>query len=136
MLAGKSNNLDILGVTIAAGNVENQQCTQNALDVLHLIERDDKKEIEIYLREKFKNLKNIKNVVLGCTHYPLIKKEISSILGDIKFFDSAYGVTKQLKKKIEELDIKEEKQKIYFYDSNNNKEKENRFYKIIEKEKV
>ncbi len=41
MLAGKSNNLDILGVTIAAGNVENQQCTQNALDVLHLIERDD-----------------------------------------------------------------------------------------------
>lgn len=49
MLAAKSDQLDLLGVTIAAGNVDNKQCTQNALDVLHLMGRDD---VDVYTGSK------------------------------------------------------------------------------------
>lgn len=37
-------------------------------------------------------------VVLGCTHYPFIKKQISSVLGDVEFFDGGAGAAHQLKR--------------------------------------
>ena len=40
--------------------------------------------------------KNIKNVVLGCTHYLYLKKTIKSILGQVCFFDSIDGVVNRL----------------------------------------
>ncbi len=95
-----------------------------------LIENNKKIEIKNYLQEKFKDLKNIDNVVLGCTHYPLIKKEIKEILGNVKFYDGSKGVAKELKRKI----IKPENQSgtIKFIDSNNSKIKEKRFFNILQ----
>ncbi len=48
------------------------------------------KELSIYKGK-------VKNVVLGCTHYPLVKKEIAEVLGDVRFFDGAPSLAKHLK---------------------------------------
>ena len=45
-----------------------------------------------------KALENIDGLVLACTHYPLIKKEIDSFFnGQVKIFDSAEVVARKLK---------------------------------------
>ena len=45
----------------------------------------------------------MKSVVLGCTHYPFVKKAIREVLGDdIKFYDGAAGTARQLANKLEE----------------------------------
>lgn len=41
---------------------------------------------------------NIKNIVLGCTHYNYIKTELRSIFGDVKFFENSLSVATQCKK--------------------------------------
>lgn len=48
------------------------------------------KIVEMYLSD-FKKLK-IDTLVLGCTHYPLLKKEISKYLGGVNIVDSAKEV--------------------------------------------
>ena len=41
----------------------------------------------------------ISSIVLGCTHYPLIKDEISRIIGkEIPIIDGSLGTSKQLKR--------------------------------------
>ena len=35
-------------------------------------------------------------VVLGCTHYPFVKKQIRRVLGDVRFFDGGAGTARQL----------------------------------------
>lgn len=37
-------------------------------------------------------------VVLGCTHYPFVKKPIADILGDVRFFDSGDGTARELRR--------------------------------------
>lgn len=45
--------------------------------------------------------KDIDTIVLGCTHYPFLKDQISGIIGDeIKLIDTAKAVTEELKRKI------------------------------------
>ena len=39
-------------------------------------------------------------VVLGCTHYPFIKKQIAGVVGDVPFFDGAAGTARQLKRRL------------------------------------
>ena len=85
-----------------------------------------------YLENNLNKYKNkIKSIVLGCTHYSLIKKELSNLLGNVTFYEGTVGVAKRLKKIIEENNIMESKNKITFIDSLNNKEKEKRFYNIL-----
>ena len=74
---------------------------------------------------------NVDSVVLGCTHYPLIKKEITSILGNIKFYDGSEGLSKRLQKVIEENKFKSETFNIEFIDSNNDLGKGKRFFKLL-----
>ena len=38
--------------------------------------------------------------VLGCTHYPLIEKQIKEVLGDIDYYDSGLGTAKELKRQL------------------------------------
>ncbi len=53
--------------------------------------------------EKFKH-KNIDTIVLGCTHYPIIKKEIQEIVGpNIQLIDSNLAVAQQVKKVYNEV---------------------------------
>lgn len=91
------------------------------------------KDVRNYLKKVFSNIKDIENVVLGCTHYPLIKEEISNILGSVKFYDGSLGVTKELIKQLDSHNIKYSfaKLDVKFIDSSGNKENEERFYKIL-----
>ena len=56
------------------------------------------------------NLKNIEiryaAIVLGCTHYPFIEKAILEVLDkDIPIIHGGEGTARELKRKLEELDI-------------------------------
>ena len=86
-----------------------------------------------YFDEHFSAFKDVDNIVLGCTHYPLIKKELKDFFGDVKFFDSALGVSKELKRKVELKKILPTKRRIEFYDSSCYQLKEERFYKFLQK---
>lgn len=100
-----------------------------------IIEKDEKEKVEIYLKQNLLEYKGkIKNVVLGCTHYPLIKNEIEKVLGKVKFFNGAPYLAKHLKEILEEqnlLNNKNEKGYIEFIDSSNNEQKKKRFFEIV-----
>ena len=104
-------------------------------NLAHMIEDEDK-TLNDYLYSLLKHYINkVSVVVLGCTHYPLIKENIKNILGDITFFDGAMGCSRRLRYLLDESNLinKRGVGKITFIDSNNSKEKENRFYEIINK---
>ena len=50
-------------------------------------------------------LNKVKNVVLGCTHYPLIQDEIKEVLGDVRFFNGAPNLANHLKDILEVIDL-------------------------------
>lgn len=81
----------------------------------------DDKVIE-YLEKKFSVFKKeeIDAVVLGCTHYPLIKNTIQQVLPNTVIYDGGYGTAKQTKRRLEEcglLSDKEEGGQVVFYNS-------------------
>ncbi len=88
-----------------------------------------------YLNKNLKEYKDIDNVVLGCTHYPLIKNEISKVLGNVEFYDGSDGVSRELVKQLNANNIKYtyDKLEIKYIDSSNNLDKEKRFYEILNK---
>lgn len=49
----------------------------------------DKKFKRIYIEQYLKEVKNkrIKNVILGCTHYPLLESDIKSYLGEVNCYN-------------------------------------------------
>lgn len=104
-----------------------------------LIEQDKKEEIIAYLEKNLGKYKNgVENVVLGCTHYPLIKNEIREVLGNEKFFDGADGVSRRLKYILESkclLNNQDEKGTVEFFDSSADEKtreiKKERFYSIL-----
>ena len=68
-----------------------------------IIEEGNKQKIEEYLNENLSKYKNkVENVVLGCTHYPLIQEEIKNVLGDVMFFNGAQCLAKHLKEVLKE----------------------------------
>lgn len=97
----------------------------------NIIEHDYEK-LENYLKDNLSKYKDkVKSVVLGCTHYSLIKKEIYDILGDVTFYDGNIGLAKRLRKIIEENNVIGGNNKITFIDSSNDSEKEKRFWNIL-----
>lgn len=103
-----------------------------------LIESGNLVEIRTYLEEHLSKYKSYKNIVLGCTHYPLIKDELRKILGDVTFFDGSVGVSKEAKRRLIEANLlnedNPEKGTVEFFDSSNNIDKEKRFFEILDKE--
>lgn len=104
-----------------------------------LIENHDQLKIKNYLKENLREYATkVKNVVLGCTHYVLIKEELREILGDITFFEGSVGVANNLKRVLTEKDLLSSNNlrgSIIFKDSNLKEsvriDKENRFYKYL-----
>ncbi len=109
-----------------------------------IIEHGTKAELCDYLDKTLDEYKGkAQNVVLGCTHYPLAKKEIKNTLGDVEFFDGANGVSRQLKRVLEEKDLisdAKDKGNITFIDSSCDEkireEKKKRFFDIISEEEI
>lgn len=100
----------------------------------HLIETENKEKIIEYLNIHLTKYQNkISSVVLGCTHYPIIKDEIKSILGNITFYDGSIGVANYLQKIIKELDLRSNLETIITWiDSSKDKQKIERIKKIWE----
>lgn len=67
-------------------------------------------------------------VVLGCTHYPFVKKEISSILGDdVQIFDGSLGTALNTRRRLEEnglLNDASKKGSVIFIDSSHPKKED------------
>ena len=104
------------------------------------IEEGNENKIKEYLEKNLKEYKGkVENVVLGCTHYPLIQEEIGQVLGEnVRFFNGANRLAVHLKEVLLEKDLiskSNEKGKIDFCDSSEKKEKEERFYKFLKEEK-
>ena len=98
-----------------------------------LIEEGNEVKIDRYLDDNLSKYKDIDNVVLGCTHYPLIKKNIRRVLGDVKFFDGSLGVSKELVRQLELRGITFDNKSfsVDFIDSSNNSNKRARFMKLM-----
>ena len=98
-----------------------------------LIEKGNMEDVNLYLENNLKKYKGVDNVVLGCTHYPLIKENIRGVLGDVKFFDGSVGVSKELLRQLELRNINYDNKelKIDFIDSSNNSNKRVRFMELI-----
>ena len=101
-----------------------------------IIEEGNEKKIKEYLKKNLSKYKSdVKNVVLGCTHYPLIEKKIKEVLGDVEFFNGAASLSKNLKDiliKNNLINDKIEKGNIEFVDSSNLIKKRERFFKYLE----
>ena len=100
------------------------------------IENGNKEEIKKYLAENIEIYKGkVENVVLGCTHYPLIIDEIKEVLGQVKFFNGAPNLAKHLKEILKEKNLLNDigNCEIEFEDSQHLKEKEEKFFQILKK---
>ena len=102
-----------------------------------IIEEGNQDKLKKYLEEHLKAYRGkVKNVVLGCTHYPLIQNEIQEVLGQVHFFNGAPYLAKHLKEVLEEnnlMNIEHTKKEIQFIDSSNDEQKKKRFFEIIKK---
>ncbi|WP_315070452.1 glutamate racemase [uncultured Clostridium sp.] len=85
-------------------------------------------ELEEYLKEKFNPYlcDDISSIVLGCTHYPFVKKALSNVIGEnIPLIDGGLGTAQELRRKLMESDLlndSKEKGNILVYNSiNDNK---------------
>ena len=45
---------------------------------------------------------SVDSVVLGCTHYPFIARQIRAVLGDVELFDGSIGTARQLQRRLAE----------------------------------
>jgi len=77
--------------------------------LVELIEngKTEGEEVNSYLTRKLKPYLNspIGSVVLGCTHYPFIKTELSRILSKTTtIIDGSIGTSRQLKRQLENID--------------------------------
>ena len=98
------------------------------------IEVGNKEQIKKYLDDHIAIYKGkVENVVLGCTHYPLIQKQIEDCLGaNVQFFNGAPHLAKHLKNVLQERNLLNDGEgNIEFVDSQNLEEKKERFFKIL-----
>ena len=106
-----------------------------------LIEKGNEEEVLDHLKKALAPYRGkVQNVVLGCTHYPLAKNEITAVLGDVHFFDGAPGIAKRLKYLLQKNDILNDggtAGNIEFIDSAENeeirKETTARFYSLLKR---
>lgn len=102
-----------------------------------IIESGNEKELEKYLKINLGVYAGkVDNVVLGCTHYPLVEKQIENVLGNVKFFNGAAKLAihfKDILQKENLINTENKCGKIMFIDTGNKpQEKQNRFYKFLE----
>lgn len=100
-----------------------------------IIEEGNEEKIQLYLKNNLsKYIGKVENVVLGCTHYPLIQEQIKQVLGNVKFFNGAPNLAKHLKDVLEANNLISDsliKGKVNFIDSSNLKYKKDRFYNYL-----
>lgn len=88
----------------SAAEVHEVACT----GLMERIEREDLDAPD--LRELLERLigayaGKVDAVVLGCTHYPFVARQISEVLGGPEIFDGAVGTARQLRARLEQEDL-------------------------------
>lgn len=81
---------------------------QPCVGLAELIEKKDNDKTNKLLKKlltKYKE-KQIDAIVLGCTHYSFIKEMIHNHLPNAKIFDGAIGVSKEVKRQLEQNGLK------------------------------
>ena len=93
--------------------------------LMEYVERGEleSKNLENYLKELFAPYEKADAVVLGCTHYPFVKKMIQKVLGkEVLLFDGGAGTARETKRQLENrglLTLLEEKGGVIFENSAN-----------------
>lgn len=85
------------------------------------------KVLEEYLETRFApyDKTEIDAVVLGCTHYPLIKGVVQELLPNSVIYDGGFGTAKQTKRRLEEYQMLSDRKNggcVKFYNSKNTEE--------------
>lgn len=83
---------------------ENQEIILISCDGLaNAIETKNKEKMNDILEKVKEKTKNtpIDSIVLGCTHYPLIKDEIHKFFKNVPLLDGSIGVAKEVKRQLE-----------------------------------
>ena len=71
-------------------------------NLAHLIELNDIVNIRLLLNKLLLPFKGkVDSIVLGCTHYPLIKEEILKVLPGVSLLDGGSGVAREVKHQLE-----------------------------------
>ncbi|MBD3426432.1 MAG: glutamate racemase [Candidatus Omnitrophica bacterium] len=55
--------------------------------------------------------KNISSLILGCTHYPLLKGIIGQVMGEVKLVDSSIAVAKYAKRSLKQNDLRPQRRR-------------------------
>ena len=79
-------------------------------------------QLEAYLTDRFAPFdpERADGIVLGCTHYPLIRGTIAKLFPNAAIFDGGYGTARQCRRRLEEcalLSPKESGGKVTFFNS-------------------
>lgn len=105
-----------------------------------IIEEGNEEKVDLYLNKNLSQyIGKVNNVILGCTHYPLIRNQIRKVLGDVKFFNGALSLAKHLKEILidkELINETEEKGIVRFIDSSNSNCKKDRFFNYLSNKKL
>lgn len=89
------------------GRIQNEIAAPLLVECAENMQKDNVDNIlDIYL----KDIKEIKNILLGCTHFPLLYDEIKKKYPNAKLIDPA-------KKAVEALSVKKDKGSVVFYAS-------------------
>ncbi len=97
----------------------------------------DSPEIYGFLRDLlYPYVGNVDGVVLGCTHYPFVRRAIEDILGPrTEIFDGGVGTAKEMKRRLAAADLlcknTQKEGTIRFENSNKSQEKEALFYRLL-----
>ena len=73
-------------------------------------------ELDDYFADKLGDVltEDTESIVLGCTHYPFLKKELRHFLGnrDIQLIDGSFGTSKELKRRLQVQGLLREENRI------------------------
>lgn len=82
-------------------------------NLANLVELDKKEEIKELLNRVLKDYKDkCDALVLGCTHYSLIKEEINDVLPNTVLIDGTKGISMEVKRQLENNNLLNDKDEI------------------------
>jgi glutamate racemase len=78
--------------------------------LMDFIERGDLdgEDLHKYLQELLYSYgdNTVDTAVLGCTHYPFVRRQIQSVLGEqVRIFDGGEGTAREMRRRLEEADL-------------------------------
>ena len=80
----------------------NKTCLLPCIGLADAIEEADKEKIQEFMKKELaKYAGKVQNVVIGCTHYALIKEEIKNTLGNVQLFYGAKNLALHLKDELQ-----------------------------------